>query len=66
MINKNNYRKIPEGPYCTGCPFWGKDETKPPQGNGYCRLLGKGDWDFAKEGYLSHLWDQVKECGINE
>lgn len=65
MNNKKIHEKIPQGPYCTGCPFWKKDENKPSQENGYCDLLQKGDWDFAREGYLSFLWDQVKECDIN-
>lgn len=34
----------------------------PEQENGYCSYLQKGDWDLS----LGLLWDQVKECGINE
>ena len=61
---------IPHGLYCyqyhyteqVTCPFWSRIEGKPEQQNGYCSFLSRGDWE---EG-LSHLWDQVKECGINE
>ena len=61
---------IPEGFYCyTGwgdsfkpCPYWSRRENKPEQQNGYCSFLDRSDW---QEG-LSLLWDQVKECGINE
>ena len=60
---------IPEGHYCyTGwgeefkiCPYWAKDPTKPEQQSGYCHFLDRGDWEDG----LSLLWDQVKECGIN-
>lgn len=44
------------------CPYWERRNDQPEQENGYCRLLGVGDWE--SEG-LSLLWDQVKECGIN-
>lgn len=58
---------IPEGPYCYGpnwepCPYWSKSPFHPYQENGYCALLGKGDWEL--EGGL--LWDQCKECGIKD
>ena len=70
---------IPTGLYCyshTGkpnqygfperkiCPYWGKDLSKPKHGNGFCTFLGMNDWDENKG--TSLLWDQVKECGINE
>lgn len=59
---------IPRGPYCYGsngclCPFWDKVDYKPDQLSGYCKLLNVGDW---MEGHSSELWDQVKECSINE
>lgn len=44
------------------CPYWGVDKRRPAQENGYCRFLGKGDWEL---GPISLLWDQVKECGVN-
>lgn len=69
--------KIPHGNYCyvpigwqgckykiSPCPYWSKDPSKPEQQNGYCSYLGYGDWHEDKGFGL--LWDQVKECGINE
>jgi hypothetical protein len=57
---------IPEGMYCYNengrCPFWWKDIDKPEQENGYCLYMKKGDQDLG--GGL--LWDQCKECGVNE
>jgi hypothetical protein len=57
---------IPQGLYCYDengkCPFWWKDIDKPEQENGYCLYMKKGDWDLG--GGL--LWDQCKECGVNE
>lgn len=70
---------IPSGPYCyeivgadskTGriktvlCPYFSIDRTKPYQMNGHCSYLGYGDWDDNTGFGL--LWDQVKECGVNE
>lgn len=70
--------KIPYGHYCYEilsvnenigrikvklCPYWNRDYSKPEQMNGYCSYLKCGDWEH--EG-LGLLWDQVKECGINE
>lgn len=58
---------IPVGPYCHGangtCPYWGMDETQESQNNGYCALLKQGDWQHDGIGLL---WDQCKECGIND
>jgi len=71
--------KIPPGHYCYKrlqpypnsnhltrlnievCPYWSCDRNKPPQENGYCAYLEAGDWEHG-----GLLWDQVKECGINE
>ncbi|WP_264773031.1 hypothetical protein [Defluviimonas salinarum] len=67
---------IPEGPYCYSrvpagprgasriarCPYWTKVRALPEQLDGYCAYLREGDWG---EG-LSHLFDQLKECGENE
>jgi len=44
------------------CPYWSRRTDKPEQENGYCSYLGVGDWDL----HIGLLWDQVKECGINE
>ena len=63
---------IPEGTYCYTrdaagkmklCPFWDRDITKPTQENGYCAYLKCGDWEGPG---LGLLWDQCKECGVNE
>ena len=69
---------IPKGMYCytikdidhtTGrmsinlCPYWSVRSSKPEQLNGYCHFLKIGDWH---ENGTTLLWDQVKECGINE
>jgi len=44
------------------CPYWSLDPERPSQENGYCSFLKKGDWEL-KSGLL---WDQCKECGIND
>lgn len=58
---------VPHGDYCYNrdgvCPFWAKHPDKPKQENGYCSLLMIGDWE---EKTHSLLWDQCKECGIND
>ena len=72
---------IPTGVYCHGrpsfvydkehpkgyrvdvCPYWDFDDEKPKQENGYCHFMKKGDWEIG-ETFL--LWDQCKECGIND
>ena len=57
---------VPWGGYCYGaggtCPFLDVAENKPKQGNGYCWLLCKGDWDVD----MDLLWDACKACGIND
>ena len=59
--------KIPNGMYCYDdngiCPYWSLREDKPYQDNGYCAFMKEGDWDIDGVGLL---WDQVKECGVNE
>lgn len=68
--NSNTHPEIPMGLYCyiivnneyKKCPHWSLNPNKPIQENGYCDLLKRGDWDVP---YLSLLWDQCKECGIN-
>jgi len=62
---------IPHGVYCYQyhgtefvlCPFWSKNHLMPEQENGYCSFLSMADWYGEGQGLL---WDQVKECGINE
>lgn len=61
---------IPPGPYCyvwpdegfRCCPFWDKRPEHGTQNDGYCHLLEIGDWMIG----FGLLWDQVKECGIND
>ena len=48
---------------CNLCPLWDSDKTKEYQEDGYCHYLKRGDW---QENGTLHLWDQVKECGIND
>ena len=69
-------RNIPSGTYCyevtgidndTGhlkiwsCPYWRSSVNHHEQNNGYCLGFKMHDWI---DGTL--LWDQVKECGIND
>lgn len=62
---------IPQGNYCYNrvdgvfkiCPFWDKIFDFPTQDNGYCHYLKRGDW---QRGGMGLLWDQCKECGVNE
>jgi len=64
MKKKN---RIPKGIYCYDengiCPFWSIREDKEEMENGYCSYLECGDWENR---LTSLLWDQVKECGIND
>ena len=69
MVSKKDESCIPRGLCCYGynglrCPYWSIRLDKPEQLNGYCDFLEIGDWQ--KDAYFSLLWDQVKECGINE
>jgi hypothetical protein len=73
---------VPAGPYCyfemlrvgkdangapimrtVYCPFWAANPDAPEQAYGYCAKLGTGDW---VEGGTILLWDQCKECGVND
>jgi len=75
---KNAKASIPNGPYCyefvktkfkffkqaiSLCPFWDCDKSQEKMQNGYCHYLKQGDWDNQGFGLL---WDQCKECGINQ
>ena len=61
-----NVDKIPHGSYCYDqngtCPYWGIEDDSPGRENGDCYFLKKSDADLNG----GMLWDQVKECGINE
>lgn len=57
--------------WCDGtgylCPFWERIPDREPMEDGYCHYLKKGDVEFYEEdNWLSLLWDQCKECGIND
>lgn len=62
---------IPPGLYCytyegnnaVVCPYWSIDTKQQTQANGYCAFLKLGDW---MEDGTDLLWDQCKECGIND
>lgn len=54
-------RVIPHGGNCSGCPMREVSAKHHRQENGFCALLGRGDWMPG----LSFLWDGVKECSIN-
>jgi hypothetical protein len=60
--------KIPWGIYCYDengvCPFWKLEKEFSSQENGYCYYLQRGDW--YESSAISLLWDQCKECGIND
>lgn len=66
-------RVVPHGQYCYEgrrredsyrlCPYWGFSILHENQNNGFCTLLGRGDW--SDDYNLGLLWDQIKECGIN-
>ncbi len=53
---------IPDGLYCTGCPFLDIDPDGEPQNNGYCHYMGWGD-DSELANTL--LWNGCKECCLN-
>lgn len=45
------------------CPYWSSDLQRDEQEGGYCSYLKRGDWEGPG---LGLLWDQVKECGVND
>ena len=63
---------ISAGSYCNDamgvCPYWDMESDKPIQESGYCWFLEEGDSDVNEHMgiYFSLLWDQVKDCGIND
>ena len=62
IYNKNK-EMIPVLKVIGKCPFLDYDSDKPEGMNGYCHYLKAGDWE---ENGTCFLWDQVKECNINE
>lgn len=55
----------------TPCPYFKNRNDWPDQASGYCRMLKVGDNSngLDREGRprrTLHLWDLVKECGVND
>lgn len=46
--------------YTKACPYWSTIRNGEEQSDGYCSFLEMGDDEIA-----GLLWDQIKECGIN-
>ncbi len=67
MCRIKSINKIPKGLYCYDengtCPYWSLSKKGGIQNNGYCAYLKVGDWE--SDGWISLLWDSVKECGLN-
>jgi len=55
-------REMPPLMYTEPCPFWKRLKDRLNQEYGYCLYLQKGD--FGEKFTL--LWDQCKECGVND
>jgi len=81
-ITEKDESLIPPGTYCyvgidvdrsgdipklrtVTCPYWSRCPEKPSQLDGHCSYLNRSDDDEDIEG-VGLLWDQVKECGIND
>lgn len=69
LEEKNPEQYIPKGIYCYDengiCPFWDLSRNHERQLNGYCHYMKIGDW-MEDGNWLYLLWDQVKECDIND
>ena len=61
--NKQEATTPYEMPELVYCPYFRIHPEKDEQENGYCALMGIGDWESE---HMSLLWDSVKECGIND
>lgn len=53
------------------CPYWKYRGDQPDKRTGYCRLLRAGDATQGRDARGNPrgtflLWDQCKECGIND
>jgi len=70
LVGDNPEQWIPFGLYCYDekgiCPYWDKNKNQEYQFDGYCHFLKTGDWIDDNKGGTWLLWDQCKECGINE
>lgn len=59
--------QIPDGDYCytyiegkyVKCPFWSSKDNLPPQEDGYCGFLDKGDYEINEE-YGNIEWKNGK------
>jgi len=45
------------------CPYWSWDRRYPDEDVGYCKYLNLSDRDENSNGLI---WDQIKECGVND
>ncbi len=56
---------IPVGYYCYNddgvCPYWSLDSNQHEMENGYCKFLGKGDWDMNKEKKWRRVYTEGRE-----
>jgi len=71
MISEKTVRRlVPKGCYCYDengvCTFWWCMSEFGEQAQGYCSLLERGDFMQSENGGTSLLWDQCKECGLND
>lgn len=62
-VPRKKKKQIPKGLYCytyksgryVCCPFWGINDKHPEQGNGYCSLMKKGDWNLHEEAIITDI-----------
>jgi hypothetical protein len=70
FTRKDVERLVPHGQYCYDnngtCIFWSRWMEHDEQNSGYCSLMEKGDFMSSENGGTMLLWDQCKECGIND
>ena len=66
FVSENGLGVVPYGIYCYDqngmCPYLDRAENKDKQNNGFCWLMGKGDWDEN----MGELWDSCKCCGVHD
>jgi hypothetical protein len=58
----NGMTRNDEGSYEIGynCPFWFRIKGRSKQENGYCALLGKGDYELNRETHTVKVTSYVK------